>query len=223
MAPLAIGPKPQWPAIRYKEKRAITAEGHQRIIERETNPERRAFYELCWYLGGSQTDIATLSAVNIDWKDKVIHYARHKTGAIALVRFGSRVEAVLKTLPTTGPLFPYLLTVRSGDRATEFAQRCRGLGITGVTLHSYRYAWAERAMSAGYPERFALEALGHSSKAVHRVYARKAKVTVPALEEFEAKQNLVAFPGPTLPADLAASSMEVAPTETSESSRIRTH
>jgi hypothetical protein len=26
------------------------------------------------------------------------------------------------------------------------------LGIVGVTLHSYRYAWAERAKTVGYPE-----------------------------------------------------------------------
>jgi hypothetical protein len=40
--------------------------------------------------------------------------------------------------------------VRAGDRATEFASRCRQLGIQGVTLHSYRYAWAERAKTGGY-------------------------------------------------------------------------
>jgi integrase len=56
--------------------------------------------------------------------------------------------------------FPYLKTVRAGDRATEFHQRCVGLGIKGISLHSYRYAWAERAKTAGYPERFAQEALG---------------------------------------------------------------
>jgi len=75
--------------------------------------------------------------------------------------------------------------VRSGDRATEFKQRCEGLGIGGVSLHSYRYAWAERAKSCGYPERFAQGALGHNSKAVHRAYARKGKVIVPALESYE--------------------------------------
>jgi hypothetical protein len=37
----------------------------------------------------------------------------------------------------------------------------------------------------GYPERFAQEALGHNSKAVHRAYAKKAQVTVPALEDYE--------------------------------------
>jgi hypothetical protein len=36
---------------------------------------------------------------------------------------------VLRTLPAEGPLFPYLRTVRAGDRATEFKQRCDGLKI----------------------------------------------------------------------------------------------
>ena len=42
---------------------------------------------------------------------------------------------------------------------------------------AYRYAWAERAKVCGYPERFAQEALGHNSKAVHRAYdAARVKV-----------------------------------------------
>jgi hypothetical protein len=96
-----------------------------------------------------------------------------------MIHFGPDIEAVLRRLNATGPLFPYLTSVRSGDRATEFKQRCEGLGIKGVTLHSYRYAWAERAKTCGYPERFAQEALGHNSKAVHRSYSRKAKVRLP--------------------------------------------
>jgi integrase len=57
--------------------------------------------------------------------------------------------------------------------------------IDGVTLHSYRYAWAERAKSCGYPERFAQEALGHNSKAVHRAYAKRAQMKIPSLEDYE--------------------------------------
>jgi hypothetical protein len=75
--------------------------------------------------------------------------------------------------------------VRPSDRATEFKQRCEGLAIAGVTLHSYRYSWAERALQCGYPERFAQQALGHNSKAVHHAYAKRAEVTVPSLEDWE--------------------------------------
>jgi len=59
------------------------------------------------------------------------------------------------------------------------------LGIEGASLHSYRYARAERAKCCGYPERFAQEALGHGSKAVARAYAKKAQVKLPSLEEYE--------------------------------------
>jgi len=90
-----------------------------------------------------------------------------------LVHLGSEALNLFKDLPSEGMLFPYLSRVRAGDRATEFASRCRQLGIVGVTLHSYRYAWAERAKTVGYPERFAQEALGHNSNAVHRAYAKK--------------------------------------------------
>ena len=153
-------------------------------------------------MGASQTDIALLEAENIDWEQRVVSYARKKTGELAFVHFGDEIAELLRTLPQSGPLFPYMRRVRAGDRATEFKQRCRGLGITGVTLHSYRYAWAERARTCGYPERFAQEALGHNSKAVHRAYARHAKVVLPSLESFEKQAQgakILPFPGTANP------------------------
>lgn len=188
--PWSVLPKKRWPAIKFREKRAITWEEHSQIIQRETNPERRAFYQLAWHLGASQSDLANLEAENIDWEHNVISFARCKTGSIAIMRFDEAVAQILRDLPGEGPLFPYLRRVRAGDRATEFHQRCEGLKIKGVSLHSYRYAWAERAKQAGYPERFAQEALGHNSKAVHRAYARKARVELPSLGEYE--QNRMA-------------------------------
>jgi integrase len=60
-------------------------------------------------------------------------------------------------------------------------------GIQGITLHSFRYSWAERAKTAGYPERWAQSALGHNSRAVHAAYGKKAKVMRPSLEDYEKK------------------------------------
>lgn len=183
--PWPVIPKKQWPAVVYKIKRAITLEEHQAIITKETNRERRDFYQLCWHLGASQGDIAALLAEDVDWENKTISFFRKKTSVPVTVQLGATVLETLKDLPSAGPLFPYMSRVRAGDRATEFKQRCRGLGIAGVSLHSYRYAWAERAKVAGYPERFAQEALGHNSKAVHRAYAKNAQVKLPALEDYE--------------------------------------
>lgn len=188
--PWPVVVKRQWPAIEFKEKRAIMWKEHCQIIERENNPERKAFYHLAWHLGASQSDLAFLEAENVDWEHNVISFERKKTGSIAMLRFGDEVAEILRDLPGSGPLFPYLRTVRAGDRATEFKQRCNGLDIKGVTLHSYRYAWAERAKTAGYPERFAMENLGHNSKAVHRAYARKAQVELPSLSEYERQRKL---------------------------------
>jgi len=187
-------PPRQWPKVRYRSKRGITQQEHQRIIEREHNPERRAFYQLLWELGGSQGDIAHLNAEDIDWARRGISYSRAKTGQPARVRFDEAVEKILATLPSQGPLFPYLRTVRASDRATEFKQRCQGLGIEGITLHCYRYSWAERARECGYPERMAQEALGHGSKAVHRAYARAVNpehLTIGEWKKRHAALNLV--------------------------------
>ena len=181
-----------WPKVKFKKKRAVKYDEHLQIIAREKNPERLNFYELCWYLGGSQSDIAHLEAEDIDWTDWTVCYERQKLAGLdetdvkpPLIKFGKRCAAILRSLPQVGPLFPYLSKVRTNDRATEFHQRCLGLGIKGVTLHSYRYSWAERARKAGYPRRQAEEALGHNCKAVHIEYAKRAQVTVDSLEDYE--------------------------------------
>ena len=183
--PWPVLPRINWPPILHKEKRAITFEEHQKIITRELNPATRAFYELLWHLGGAQSDIATLTAEDTDWKDRTISYRRHKTGNMSLISFGSEVAMILKTLPRSGQLFPALAQIHERHRAKMFIKRLKTVGVSGVSLHSYRYAWAERAKEAGYPERFAMQALGHSSKAVHRAYAKKAQVVLPPLEEYE--------------------------------------
>jgi len=183
--PWSLVPKRQWPEVKFKEKRAITLEEHQRIITAEVNPERKVFYQLCWQLGGSQGDIANLKGEDVDWTNGTVSFRRQKTRVPVIVHLGKETLNLFKDLPAEGVLFPYLSSVRANDRATEFRSRCRQLGIEGVTLHSYRYAWAERAKVAGYPERFAQEALGHNSKAVHRAYAKRALMRIPSLEEYE--------------------------------------
>ena len=185
-------PAKQWPKFKFKKKRAIKHEEHLKIVAREKNLERRGFYNLCWELGGSQSDVANLEAEDIDWAEATICYDRGKLASLdetdvkpPIIRFGKRCAAILRSLPQSGPLFPNLRSVKAKDRANEFRQRCHGLGIKGVSLHSYRYSWAERARKAGYPRRQAEEALGHNCRAVHIAYARRAEVTIDSLEDYE--------------------------------------
>ena len=62
------------------------------------------------------------------------------------------------------------------------------LGIEGRSLHSYRYAWAQRARAAGMPEREAMNHLGHESRAIHAAYAGGATVATLPLEFYEAQK-----------------------------------
>ena len=101
--PWPLIPRRQWPTVRFKEKRAITSDEHARIVAREQNPERRAFYELAWYLGASQSDLACLDSENVDWEQRVISFARKKTGSVALLRFGAEVGRILRGLTTKRP------------------------------------------------------------------------------------------------------------------------
>lgn len=104
-------PRAKWPKIVYAAKRAITETEHRMICQREPNPERRAFYEMLWHTGASQTDAAMIRAENIDWSSRVLRYSRQKTGSPAAIRIGPELEVVLRSLPNSGPLFPYLRTV----------------------------------------------------------------------------------------------------------------
>jgi integrase len=74
--PTRIIPNRQWPRIEFSDKRAITAEEQRKILANEKNPEWIAYYELLWHLGGSQSDIASLQAEDIDWSGRTISYCR---------------------------------------------------------------------------------------------------------------------------------------------------
>jgi len=192
--PVPLIPRRRWPRIQFDDKRAITWEEHQKILAGERNAELRDYYELLWHLGASQTDLASLHADNIDWTNQTISYTRRKTGSHPIIRFGATAARILQVRPEKGCLFPMISRWSESDRGSIFSRRCKRVGVRGVSLHSYRYAWAERARTCGFPERFAQEALGHGSKAVARAYAKKAQVLVPCLEEYEKK--IVPLPGP---------------------------
>ena len=177
-----------WPTVQTKPKRAITHEEHERIVSAEkNNSERRMYYEILWETGAAQTDAALFRAEYIDWRRRILSYQRKKTGEWAHLQIGKRLDELLCKLPSEGLLFPAIAKSTNSARSAEFCRRCRLLGIKGVSLHSYRYAWAQRARACGYPQRWAQNALGHDSRAVHQAYASGAVAICPPLEEYEEK------------------------------------
>ena len=185
--PWPILPQKLWPTVETKKKRGITWEEHQRIVTTEKNVERQRYYEFLWETGAAQTDAALFCAEQIDWQSRVLSYRRQKTGEWAHLQIGRSLEDLLHRLPQQGMLFPNWGNASNGDRAAEFRRRCRILKIEGVSLHSYRYSWAERARACGYPERWAQNALGHNSRAVHQAYARGGVAICPPLDKYEQK------------------------------------
>ena len=176
-----------WPKYEAKDRRGITQDEHQSVLAKEKKAEWKLFLELLWETGAAQSDAVSMTAEDVDWQTRTITYFRMKTGSRAQFTISKKLQTVLSHLPTTGALFPRLSTFTANDRASRFRRRCHKAGVKGVTLHSYRYAWAERAKVVGMPERFAQAALGHNSKAIHRAYAKKAQIIVPSLEEYETK------------------------------------
>ena len=187
--PAAIIPRKLWPEPKLKPRRGITIAEHERIIQSEQNIERRHYYQLLWEIGAAQSDAALMTADNIDWQNRVLTYQRQKTGEWACIQIGKRLEALLKILPSHGHLFPRISQIAPAHRSAEFCRRCRVARVSGVSLHSYRYAWAQRARASGYPLRWAQNALGHNSKAVHLAYAQGVVAICPSLEDYEGRQS----------------------------------
>jgi hypothetical protein len=142
--PWPVLPRKRWPALTFGEKRAITWTEHQNILLSEKNPEWKAYYEMLWHLGGSQTDTARLTAEDIDWDSQTISYTRRKTKSHALIRFDEPVEAILRSRPATGYLFPQIALWRHSDRAKAFIRRCKLAGVSGVYRYTFREPFAAR-------------------------------------------------------------------------------
>jgi len=83
---------------------AITLEEQHAIVACELNPERRAFYELCWHLGGSQGDISNLPGEDVDSQERTLGYARHKTDLRRSSILGQRPPLCYSvTVPASDP------------------------------------------------------------------------------------------------------------------------
>jgi hypothetical protein len=188
--PMPVMARKAWPPFRTKRAQAIARKQHEKLIETEQDPEFRHYLEMLWETGGSQTDIAGLHRNNVDEERHCLTYNRKKMGDQkeqegAAITIGNSLEQLLAKLPKEGLLFPKLAQQNEKVRASRFRKCCDRLGFTNISLHSYRYAWAERAKTAGMPLREAMAHLGHGSKAVHHAYSASAEVITLPLEYYE--------------------------------------
>jgi integrase len=182
-----------WPRLQKKHGRAITWEEHRKLSSSQIDPEFRLYLEMLWELGGSQSDIAELHRDNVDLGENRLYYTRKKLVkqglGLATIFIDEALHKLLEQLPAEGWLFPHLKTQSEDRRASRFGKWCRKFGFKGITLHSYRYSWAERAKTARMPEREAMHHLGHKSRSIHQHYAKNAEIVVFPLSYYEKKQQ----------------------------------
>ncbi len=189
-----------WPKIIERHAIALTHAQHQAVLAGESDAEHRLYYQMLWLTGSSQTDGANLHRGHIDVTQRRITYQRQKLArsghGAAAVAIGFDLECLLKELPEDGYLFPSVQRRSETDRASRFRKLCLRVGLpNGVSLHSYRYAWAGRAKAAGMPIREAMAHLGHESRAIHLTYSAQAEFVILPLEHYEAekRQKIVQF------------------------------
>ena len=188
--PKRVLPNTLWPKVRRKIKRAITLAEHQALKTHIENEEWLDYLETLWWTGGAQMEIATLTGERISLESGVISFQRvkleSKGAGKTLLMMGPTLREIMNRRWNEGPVFPYLASIRTTDRATYFRRYCERTGIGGeVTLHCYRYAVAERMHAIGFNQRFSQALLGHSTDRNHNLYAKGAVVEVPCLETSE--------------------------------------
>jgi len=165
----------QWPKVVYGEKRGITLEEHHQIHRAGEKPERRDYTNCClgFWEAPRRMSHRCMPRMLLEGPARCFIAGRKNAG------MRSSASGIKRQPFWRGgrsrSAFPVSDHDREKYRATEFKQRCRGLGIEGVTLHSYRYGWAERARHLWLSERHAQSGLGHGSKAVARAYAKKRR------------------------------------------------
>jgi hypothetical protein len=135
---------------------------------------------MLWLSGGAQTDVAHFCSDYIDHSTQTICFQRKKMRSRdrghCRIPIGKEIRTLLKKLPVEGWFFPTIRLESSTQRAAKFKALCHRLEISDVTLHSYRYALAERAWCSGMPENEAMVYLGHKGRIGHYAYAKNAPV-----------------------------------------------
>ena len=91
----------------------------------------------------------------------------------------------------------------SGESTARKCLSSSSKRLTSPAFHctATRYAWAERAKTVGMPERFAQQALGHSSRPSRKLTPKKAQVIVPSTgRSYEREGKSTQCPAPALAA-----------------------
>ncbi len=212
LIPYAIMGKEMWPKHRRSPKsRPVEWGEHNQLVEYMSVLDRRsysnfathhpdttarqwrdewvAFLWLLWWTGASQGDAANLNAENIIWSEGVLEFKRCKwvnpdelaPCRVAITK-GGQLEALLKSLPKKGELFPLLKRIGTSNRSRPFMCAAKALGLEKISLHGYRFGWAIRAKEGGMDVQDRMASLGHNTMLMADHYSKNAKIKPASIE-----------------------------------------
>ena len=215
LIPYAIMGLDMWPVVTIKGPicRAIKEDEHLKVLKFIDDPkmahwrqlvkthggkpidwmnEWKAFLSLLWYTGASQTDASMMKAENVKWDQGVLEYRRikwkeplkHAPVRVAIAA-GGALEKLLKKLPKKGPLFPLLINTDHSNRCRTFARFVDWLDFSNVSMHGYRYSFAERAKEKGMSAEDRMTTLGHKNFEMTSHYDQEAQVIPASIEIIE--------------------------------------
>lgn len=208
LIPYPVMGKKCWPrAIRKNMSRALTEEDHRTLLKHIQDPQLAPFkrasernlpttpkqwrdewenwFWFLWWTGASNKDAANIRAEDIDWKANCIKFSRTKTSTKSTVAIGQSLRTLLKKLPTKGYLFPCLQNMTTSNRSRTFRILADWCGLEKVTLHGYRFGWAERAKETGMTTEDRMASLGHKTPQMAAHYDEGADYIPASIEIIE--------------------------------------
>jgi hypothetical protein len=176
-------------ALAYDSRRKHNGhQAHPDVSDEQWLAEWLGYIQLLWFTGASNMDGAKMTAENVKWEEGVLEFKRIKWSdpenhPSVRCAIGPELAKVLKGLPKQGPLFPTLGQMTTCNRGRYFTRHCKANKIENLTLHGYRYAFAERSKVFGMSLEDRMVSLGHSTvEMAERVYAKEAKVVPASIE-----------------------------------------
>jgi integrase len=131
-----------------KDKRPITSDEHHRLITSIKSWRWRCFLKLLWETGADQDDVVCFRIEHL--RGDLLEYNRFKTNERVVILLPAYIQDILNRAACgrdTGWFMPMIKNMDSSDRESFFLNECLKLGIHGLTLNSYRHAWAERVFN----------------------------------------------------------------------------
>jgi len=160
------------------EEAIITPQVHRRLLAK-ASPTLRPFVILLHETGARPSEIARLTAADIDFANGFAKLEEHKTigktGKPRLIMLSEKALSVLRRLAKQhrdGPLLRNRLGIPWGKDCICLAFRRLAMraGVK-ATAYGYRHTFATDALARGIPDAHVAALLGHSSTAMlHRHY-----------------------------------------------------